>query len=386
MTPSLPPAEQRIVAEQTHLSRHATVYPARNAGQPWWWYVTAGAMALLLGLGSLFAIGLLAQPLAFLILGVAIATALDPGVEWLARWLPRTLAILLLYLAILLVILFLGSLVAPDLLTQMQAFFGAVPGLIGVVQRWLTEQEIVDAARLLDALAPQLSQFGLTLVAAPLTLWSLLLNLVLIVSISVYSLLVGPGVRRFVLSLLPPNRYERARTILNEMGAAMGGYARAVMIMGVVIGVLTYVGLRLVGVNYPLMLGILAGMLEIIPIFGPIIAGIIITGIAFLQSPTLAVIVLLFFIALQQLESYVLFPNVMHHEIAISPLLVIFAFAAGSTLGGVLGAVVAIPLSAALQVLVLRVIAPMIRQRTGAVDPDARAENVDERNNHDNAR
>jgi predicted PurR-regulated permease PerM len=326
-------------------------------------------MALLLGLGSLFAIGLLAQPLAFLILGVAIATALDPGVEWLARWVPRTLAILLLYLAILLMIVFLGSLVAPDLLTQMQAFFTAAPTVIQGVQQWLTEQEVVDAARLLDALAPQISQFGLTLVAAPLTLWS-----VLIISISVYSLLIGPQVRRFVLSLFPPARYTRARTILNEMGAAMGGYARAVMIMGVVIGVLTYVGLRLIGINYPLMLAILAGMLEIIPIFGPIIAGGIITAIALLQSPTQAVIVLIFFAALQQLESYVLFPNVMHHEIEISPLLVIFAFAAGSTLGGVLGAVVAIPLSAALQVFVLRVVAPAIRQRTGAVAPSGRTE------------
>jgi predicted PurR-regulated permease PerM len=265
-------------------------------------------------------------------------------------------------------------LVAPDLLTQMQAFFTAAPTVIQGVQQWLTEQEVVDAARLLDALAPQISQFGLTLVAAPLTLWAVLLNLVLIISISVYSLLIGPQVRRFVLSLFPPARYTRARTILNEMGAAMGGYARAVMIMGVVIGVLTYVGLRLIGINYPLMLAILAGMLEIIPIFGPIIAGGIITAIALLQSPTQAVIVLIFFAALQQLESYVLFPNVMHHEIEISPLLVIFAFAAGSTLGGVLGAVVAIPLSAALQVFVLRVVAPAIRQRTGAVAPSGRTE------------
>ncbi|MCE7984988.1 MAG: AI-2E family transporter [Caldilinea sp. CFX5] len=366
MMTSNQPAAQQIDDEQGAASPRVAVYPVRATGRPWWWYVTAGATALLLGLGSLFAIVLLAQPLAFLILGVAIATALDPGVEWLARWLPRTLAILLLYLAILLFIVFLGSLVAPDLLNQIQAFFTAVPTLISVVQQWLTEQQVVDAARLLNVLAPQLSQFGLTLVAAPLTLWNILLNLVLVISISIYSLLIGPGVRGFVLSLLPPERYERSRAILNEMGAAMGGYARAVMIMGVVIGVLTYVGLRLVGVNYPLMLAILAGMLEIIPIFGPIIAGGIITVIAFLQSPTQAVIVLLFFIALQQLESYVLFPNVMHHEIAISPLLVIFAFAAGSTLGGVLGAVVAIPLSAALQVLVLRVVAPAIRRRTGA--------------------
>jgi predicted PurR-regulated permease PerM len=374
MTPSPQLSAQRIDDGQGALPRQTAVYPVRAGAQPWWWYVTAGAMALLLGLGSLFAIGLLAQPLAFLILGVAIATALDPGVEWLARWVPRTLAILLLYLAILLMIVFLGSLVAPDLLTQMQAFFTAAPTVIQGVQQWLTEQEVVDAARLLDALAPQISQFGLTLVAAPLTLWSVLLNLVLIISISVYSLLIGPQVRRFVLSLFPPARYTRARTILNEMGAAMGGYARAVMIMGVVIGVLTYVGLRLIGINYPLMLAILAGMLEIIPIFGPIIAGGIITAIALLQSTTQAVIVLIFFAALQQLESYVLFPNVMHHEIEISPLLVIFAFAAGSTLGGVLGAVVAIPLSAALQVFVLRVVAPAIRQRTGAVAPSGRTE------------
>lgn len=128
MTPSSQPSAQRIQDGQG-----VTVYPARTARQPWWWYVTAGAMALLLGLGSLFAIVLLAQPLAFLILGVAIATALDPGVEWLVRWLPRALAILLLYLAILLVILFLGSLVAPDLLTQMQAFFSAIPTLFGAL-------------------------------------------------------------------------------------------------------------------------------------------------------------------------------------------------------------------------------------------------------------
>ncbi len=350
-----------------------------SAQQPvpgWWWFVTSRAVALALGLGSLLAIGLLARPLAFLILGVTIATALAPALAWLARWLPRTVAILLLYLFIFAVIGLLGTLILPDLISQIEAFTASLPDLLNVVQRWLTEQDVVDAAELLNALAPQLGNVGWTVVAAPLAITTVLIDLVLILSISVYTLLAGPRIEQFALSLAPPARREALHGLFKEMIEAMGGYARAVIITGFIVGLITYIGLRLIGVNYPLMLSIVAGMLEVIPVLGPIIAGTVITSIALAQSMVMALVVMGFFIVLQQLESNILFPNIMHRQMEISPLLVIFAFTAGSTIGGVLGALVAIPLAAAVQVVVLRVVAPWIRRGTGATTPAADAEQV----------
>jgi predicted PurR-regulated permease PerM len=196
-----------------------------------------------------------------------------------------------------------------------------------------------------------------------------LVDLVAIVFISIYALIGAPNMREFALSLVPPDRQKQLGDLLHNMVWEMGGYLRGAFLDGVIIGLTTYVGLLVIGIDFPLVLGLIAGLLEIVPAIGPIIAAVPMLLIALLQSPTKALITLLFAIAIHQFEGNLVFPNVMRSQTDISPLLVLVALLSGYAAGGLLGALTAIPVVAVARVFLLQVIAPAIRRQTGAPEP-----------------
>jgi predicted PurR-regulated permease PerM len=149
----------------------------------------------------------------------------------------------------------------------------------------------------------------------------------------------------------------------------MGGYLRGAFLDGVIVGLTTYVGLLVIGVDFPLILGLIAGLLEIVPAVGPIMAAVPILLVSLLQSPTTALISLIFMLAVHQFEGNIVFPNVMRSQTSISPLLVLVGLLSGFAAGGTLGALTAIPLVAVGRVFLLQVIAPAIRRETGAPEP-----------------
>jgi predicted PurR-regulated permease PerM len=324
-------------------------------------------MSLFLGLGLLQGISLFARPLAFFLLGVAIATALAPLTNQLARWLPRTLAVIAIYLVLALLFALLGWLVLPPLFNGVQEFGNALPTVTVALQEWLTEQNAVDGVTLLETLSGSLAALGPRLLALPVAVTSFWVNALLVFFISLYALLVAPAAQDFALSLLPENQRGYVQRVLHDMSKAMGGYVRGAFLSGVAVGLLTYVGLLLIEVPFPLVLAVIAGVLEIIPILGPIVAGVLIIGVALTQSLEQALFALGFSIVLQQVEGNIIFPNVMSRETEMSPLLSIVAFLAGSAVGGLLGALVAIPLAAAARVFVVEVVAPYVRRWSGAV-------------------
>ncbi len=199
------------------------------------------------------------------------------------------------------------------------------------------------------------------LVALPLALLSSLAEILLVAVLSAYWLLAAPALRRFTLSLFPAGRRGWAGATLERMGYAMGGYIRGVVIDALVVGAVVALGLLLIDVDFALVLALLAGLGEVFAIAAAVPA----IAIAALDSPVKALIVLAFYVVVQQLEGYVLLPNVMRAQSDIPSLLVHFAFVAGATVGGILGALVAIPLAGALRVFVIEVIAPAVRAATG---------------------
>lgn len=332
----------------------------------WMKLVLIGAAVLFLGLGSLVLVGLFARILALIFLAVSIAAALSPIVEQLQRRIPRTLAIILVYLVLVLLFAGLITLVVPSLVAQAQNLIDRVPEVFDRIETWIGQQGWVSSDSLFDAAVSQIQRIGTEIISFPLTLFSALLDFTLVVIISVYMLIEAENTRRFALSLFPESQRQSADNVATEMLEAAGGFVRGVAINIVIIGTVTYVGLSIIGVDFALVLGILAGLLEVIPIAGPIIAAIPAIAIALLQSPTTAVITAVFVLIVQQFEGNILTPNIMHSQAKVSPLLVLIAVFAGSAVGGIVGALVAIPLVAALRVFVIRVIAPAIRPTSTA--------------------
>jgi predicted PurR-regulated permease PerM len=356
-----PPESQRQLAPP----QERRLVPGGTRPNIWLQIAVGGAIALIVGLGTLELVPLLAHPIGLLILAISIAAALAPLVTSLERRLPRVLAVIIVYV---LVFVFFGiviQLTIPTLAVQFQKIAARLPELASEIQSRLGVMG-VENNTLVNTLTPQLGQLSSTLLALPLMLLSSILEIFLVLVMSIYWLLVAFAMRDFFLSLFPPEEHGKLRPLLSDIARAMGGYIRATVINGFTIGFLTYVGLALIGVDYPLVLGAIAGLMELIPIVGPMISGVIVVIAALANSPTQALIALVFMFLLQQFEGNILVPFVMRSQTEISPLLVIIALFAGGTIGGLLGALIAIPVVSALQVLVVELVVPEVRRRLGA--------------------
>lgn len=340
--------------------------PVRSRQSAWLWLVSAIAAALFLGLGSLYLFGKVAHVLALLVLAVTVAVALAPLVESLTRKLPRLASVLIVYIVLLAVVSGFALVIVPVLVAQAKDLGARLPTLIDQVQDWLVIPSQWPVPSLGEILSNSLGSIGAAIVTLPIAMLNSLLDFSLVLFISLYWLLLSPQMMRYVLALYPAQRREQVAQILQRVGQSMGGYLRASVINGIIMGILTYIGLIIIGVPFPAVLSLLMGILEVIPALGPTIAGFFIVAVALLQSPQMALIALIFVIVLQQAEGNILVPNIMRRETQISPLLVILALLAGSTIGGLLGAFVAIPIAAASNVIVDALIAPAIKRWTGS--------------------
>lgn len=308
----------------------------------------------------------LVRPIAIVIAGITVAEAFVPLVTRLERRMPRTIAVLLIYLGVLAVLGGLGWIVVPRAATEAQSFAADVPALIESLQDEVDAWDPFGEGRVMEMIQTRLGESAGSFADLPLAIVNSGFELFLIVAISIYWLIGAPELLRFVLSLVPNERRHHVECVLSEMGQSMGGYVRGTAIISLIVGTLAYAGLAIIGVQFALVLAIIAGLLEIVPVIGPIIAGVPMVAVALTQSFTTALIVLGFWIVMQQLENYLIAPNIVKRQTDIPELVVIIAIFAGGTVGGILGALVAIPVSGALKVLIVRVVAPAIRRWSGA--------------------
>lgn len=336
-----------------------------------WRSTLPAAAALVLGLGLLYGVRLIARPLAFLIIAIAIAEALAPPVAWLERRMPRALAIAVVYLLVAGLFAALCWVVVPALVAQGQELVVRTPELIDRLRLIVERGDRVTGGQIAALLAGLPRQLGGLLVSLPLGILTALVNVLLVGFLSIYWLIGAPALQRFALSLFPEHRHHKTARVLETMGQAMGGYVRGAAINALVMGALAWIGLSLIGVDYALVLGVLTMLGEPVPIIGPIIVAVPVVAVAFLQSPSLALFALLLYFVLQQIEGQLLTPLIMRRQTDVPQTLVIFAVVAGGAIGGLLGVLVSIPLAAALRVFALEVVVPVVRRWTGA---DANAE------------
>lgn len=358
-------AESIEGGQQTEIGR---VQSAELMSTPWWRVVLAGVFGLVIAAGFLVLLWLVAYQLALIVLGIAIAAALSPIVSRLQPVMPRLLAVLLVYLVILLIFAGILAIIIPPLVEQGEEIYKQAPTWIEQVEVWAEEWQLIDEIpRVVEFFFEEIENIATALVSVPVGISRAAFDIFIVLVISVYSLLQASAIKRFIRSLFPENLADEVVGVFEKILQAMGGFIQTVAINAIVIGLLTYLGLLIIGVDFPLVLGLFAGMMEIIPYLGPIIAAIPIVIVALFDSPTTALIAFAFLVLLQQFESYVLLPYVMRTQTKVSPLAVVLALIIGGALGGLIGILVALPLMAALRVFIVEVAAPSIQRRTGKV-------------------
>jgi predicted PurR-regulated permease PerM len=324
--------------------------------------------------------------LLLIFLAITLAEAARPLVMRLERLrVPRPVGALLIYVVIAVLLVGFGWLLFTPLVAQINEFIGHLPEYLAQAQQWANDaQQALQAndplRALINALASQLAtslqaalpallQFPLTLVSG---VFGALLSLVIVITMSIFWLMSAGKLRDFALSLAPEHARAGGALLFHDLGRTLGGWVRGTLVAMLLIGLLTALGLALLGVPYALLLGILAGLLELIPYLGPWISGAIAVVVTLLTvDPLKALQVIVLFIIVQEVEGNLIQPLVMSWAVHVDPLLVLIAITIGAEALGLVGAVIAVPVAGMAQVITQRMIAPAIRRATGESEATA---------------
>lgn len=319
----------------------------------------------LLGVVILYALYLIRNVLLLLYVSGIFALGFSPIVRWIERQrvlpigtrLPRWLAILVLYLFIISGIAGIFAAILPPLVEQARAFWDQLPALMergqaflierGFLQRQLSMQELLQRAP-----GPGGDTVNRVIGAA----WGFfggLAGIVTILILTFYLLVEADAIRSSFLRLFPRGRRQQVAKASAEATLKVSAWLNGQLLLASIIGLTAALGLWLLGVPYFYVLALIAAIGEMIPIIGPILAAIPAIAVGASVSPQLALFVAIFFLAQQQLENHVLVPKIMERQVGISPAVVIIALLVGGSLLGVMGAILAVPTAAIIQVIYL---------------------------------
>lgn len=188
-----------------------------------------------------------------------------------------------------------------------------------------------------------------------LTVFDNLLTIIFLLVVTFYLLLEKDNLEKR-LALLFVGREEKTKKLLMNIEEKLGSWLRGQLFLSLIIGSMSYIGLLIFNIPYALPLSILAGFLEIIPVIGPIVSAIPAILIALNVAPILGFAVGIMYLVIQQLENHLIVPQVMKRAVGLNPLVVILAIATGSRLLGFAGALLAVPISVVLQIVVTEII------------------------------
>ena len=306
-----------------------------------------------------------------IVVGVAlfVAIGIEPAVSWLVQHrLPRWVALLLVY-----VVVFgaLGGFLAaaiPPLLEQGSALVHHAPErLHGLEQRFGLVRSLSDRFHLEDRLhqgfGGDASKLTGGVVGAGERVFSAVSSLVIGIVLIAYFSANFSRLRAGFYRLFPQSRRPRAILIGDEIFTKVGGYVLGNLLISVITAVTTYIWLVIVGVPYPLLLAVLLAVLDLIPVVGSTVAGAIITVVALTVSVPVSLATLGFFVVLRLIEDYLLVPKIIGHAVKVPAVVTVVAVLIGGALLGIVGALLAIPIAAALLLLAEQTLLPRLDQR-----------------------
>jgi predicted PurR-regulated permease PerM len=321
-------------------------------------YALAGAALTAIILWAAF---LVRDALLVIYISILIAIGLSPLVERLEQRrakrqrLPRWAAILTIYLALVGSLIGVAILVVPPLVDQARELWAALPGLLHNAQQWLLQRGWISRELSIQEAVQQTQVGGSDAVGAVVNaVWGLvggIFGLVTILILTFYLLVDFESIVGFFIRLFPRAGRARARDATHRVTGKVSAWLGGQLLLGAIIGSSAALGLWAMGVPYFYVLALLAALGEMIPVIGPILSAIPAVIVALTVSPTLGLAVLVFFVVQQQVENHLLVPKVMERQVGISAVVVITALLIGGSLLGIVGAILAVPTAAILQVL-----------------------------------
>lgn len=302
--------------------------------------------------------------LLLLFVSIFLAVALNPAVERLRRLgLPRGIAVAVVVLVGMLVVC--GSLFAliPPLVTQSAEFAANLPGYIENLKnnQFLSDLnerfDIIDQASALATANTVTVAMGGLLNGVSLV-FATVFNGLTVVLLTVYFLAAFDRLKAGAYRFVPASRRQRVELLGDAILAKVGGYTVGALTIAALAGVVSAAFMLVVGIPYAFALAVVVALFDLIPQVGATIGAVIVTLVGFAQSVPIGIAALVFFVLYQQLENWVIYPRVMRRAVQVSDLAAIVSILIGASLLGVVGVLIAIPVVAAVQLIVREVVFP----------------------------
>jgi predicted PurR-regulated permease PerM len=305
--------------------------------------------------------------LLLIFLALFIAVGLEPIVAVVYRHrVPRGLAVALVSLLVLGVILGFFALAIPPLVDQVTRLIDHAPNYLQALNDRSSFLGHFDrhyhlVSNLKKALTHvSLGSFTSGVIGAGKVVLGAVSSIVIVISLTIYFLADLPRVTRTIYRLVPASRRERAGLLIDEVFSRVGGYVLGNLLTSLIAGAGTFVWLWIFGIPYALLLSVFVALMDLIPIIGSTVAGVVVSLVALTVSPTDAVATAAFYTVYRQAEDYLITPRVMTRTVDVPPLVTVVAVLIGGALMGIIGALISIPVAAAIKLVLEEVSYPRL--------------------------
>ncbi|MEV7005990.1 AI-2E family transporter [Streptosporangium sp. NPDC051022] len=299
------------------------------------------------------------------VVAMFLAVGLNPAVESLQRRrMPRRWAISIVFGAVILFFVLFGLAIVPPVSQQAASFVNAVPGYVRELLANPTLRGLDSEYQILTRIGDYITSGGLAqtvaggLVGASAVVFDAFFSGVTLLVLTLYFLGSLPTIKDYLFKLVPHSRRERTRALGDEILDGIGGYVAGNLLISVIAGVVTWLFLAVLNVQYALALALVVAVTDLIPLVGATIGAVLVSLVALLQSGTLGIACAIFFLIYQQIENYLVYPRVMKRSVDVTPAVTVIAALFGGALMGIVGALLAIPVAAAIALIIREVVIP----------------------------
>ncbi|QQS60492.1 AI-2E family transporter [Candidatus Falkowbacteria bacterium] len=322
---------------------------------------TSSLIRIIVVLLLLYFAYLISDILVLLFTSIILTSAIDPWVDWMQKkGIPRALGIFIIYAILLGAVGVSVYLIIPPIITQFGQLVQDIPARLDQLNTYIASfNSYTSGSSWFDNLKSSFSNSATAIPQATSSIFSTVFNFfgglfssIIILVISFYLLAEENSIRKLVWSVTPEKKQKYVMDVLTRMQKRIGLWMRGQLILCVSIFALTYLGLSILGVKYALILAIIAGFTEFIPYLGPILGAIPAVFLASGQSMTIALFTIILYVIIQQIENNFLVPKIMQKTAGLNPIISIVVLMIGFSIGGILGALLSIPVATAGMVIV----------------------------------
>jgi predicted PurR-regulated permease PerM len=307
--------------------------------------------------------------LVLIVISLFLAIGLNPTVEWLtAHNLRRGIAIGIVFFAVIGAFVGFGFAVVPPVVEQSNAFVQELPAYLDDLRRNPTVRQIDEDYGVIERAQKYVTsgELGQRAFGGLLGVGRVVLNAVFgaltILIMTLYFLAAMPSMKRQAYRLVPASRRERVTLLGDEVLARTGQFVSGALTVAFIAAFTSYVFLRIVDLPYALALAVFVGLLDLIPLVGATIAAVVVSLLGFTESVGVGIACVIFYVAYQQFENYVVYPHVMRRAVDVPAPVTVVAVLLGGALLGIVGALIAIPVAAAVLLVVRQVAIPRMDQ------------------------